>query len=126
MGVASAVLLVASLVLLPVVVGALPADHFVHRRKIRESRHPVVRVVRNAFGALLVLAGVAMLVLPGQGILTLLAGLALLEFPGKRALEIRLARQPRILRALDWLRARRGVGPFEPPRPRRRKRDMAV
>lgn len=117
-GIGSVVLLVASLLLLPVLVGALPADHFVHRRRLRESRHPIVRVARNAGGALLILMGLAMLVLPGQGLLTLIAGLTLLEFPGKRALEIRLARRPRILAALNWLRARRKAEPFVAPPPR--------
>jgi hypothetical protein len=72
--------------------------------------------LKNLFGGVLVLAGVAMLVLPGQGILTILVGLMFLDFPGKFALERRLARQPPVLRAINWIRARGGRKPLEMPR----------
>jgi hypothetical protein len=70
-------------------------------------------------GLVLVLAGVAMLVLPGQGVLTLLIGVVLLEFPGKQWLLRRIAGQPRVLGALNAVRERRGVPPLEPPPARR-------
>ncbi len=114
-GIASFALLLASLLLLPVVVGALRTDHFV--RPTRVHRHPVLWVLRNVAGGLLITVGVAMLVLPGQGLLTILAGLALAEFPGKHRLERFLARQPAILRTLNWMRKRRKKAPFEPPQP---------
>ncbi|MHC4161679.1 MAG: PGPGW domain-containing protein [Planctomycetota bacterium] len=73
-------------------------------------RHPLLRGAlwagRNLLGAVLVVAGIAMLILPGQGILTILIGLIVLEFPGKRDLELRLVRRPRVRRAIDWLRAK--------------------
>ena len=56
----------------------------------------------------IILSGLAMLVLPGQGILTLLAALALLDFPGRAWLEERLVRPRIVRRALNGLRA--GVG----------------
>ena len=52
------------------------------------------------------LAGIAMLALPGQGILTILVGITLLNFPGKRRLELRIVRQRRVLRAINWMRAK--------------------
>ena len=55
---------------------------------------------------LMVLVGVAMLLLPGQGILTILIGLMLLDFPGKRGLERRLVQQPAVWRAINWMRAK--------------------
>lgn len=58
------------------------------------------------------LAGIAMLVLPGQGLLTILIGLLLLDFPGKRAVELRLVRRPAIRGFLDRMRQKRGVPPF--------------
>ena len=42
--------------------------------------------LRNAVGLVLVTAGLAMLVLPGQGIITLLVGIILMDFPGKHRL----------------------------------------
>ncbi len=110
-------ILVGTVVLVPLVVARMPSDHFVRPETERWSRrHPLLRgalwVGRNLLGAVLVVAGVAMLVLPGQGILTILIGLIVLEFPGKRALELRLVRRPRVRRAVDWIRARAGRPPL--------------
>jgi len=107
----SLVILVGTVVLAPLVVARMPSDYFARPEPGRWSRrHPLLRGAlwagRNLLGAILVVAGVAMLVLPGQGILTILIGLVVLEFPGKRDLELRLVRRPRVRRALDWIRAR--------------------
>jgi hypothetical protein len=109
--------LVLTVLLLPLVVVRLPADYFVIGGEERRARRgPVAwlwRLVKNLLGAVFVLAGIAMLVLPGQGVLTILIGLMLLDFPGKKALERRLARRPAIRGFLDRLRARRGVPPLQ-------------
>lgn len=113
--------LVLTIVLLPVVVVRLPADHFVADRRERLARRGVagwcLRLLKNLLGAVFVLAGVAMLLLPGQGLLTILIGLLLLDFPGKRALELRLLRRPALRGFLDRMRQRRGVPPFVLERP---------
>ena len=118
LGVASAVMLVISAVLIPILIVELPADFYAvenHRRRLFENR-PLVRivflVVKNALGGVLLVAGIAMLLLPGQGILTILAALALLNFPGKRALEMRILHRPAILRTINWLRLRAGRDPL--------------
>lgn len=117
----SVVILVGTLVLVPLVVARMPSDHFVHPKSGRSwsRRHPLLRgalwVGRNLLGALLIVAGVAMLILPGQGILTILIGLIVLEFPGKRALELRLVRRPRVRRAVDWMRRKAGRPPLVLP-----------
>lgn len=104
-------------VLLPLFVLQLPSDYFVaSRRELRAERTPlgwVWRIVRNVLGLFFVIAGGAMLVLPGQGLLTILIGLLLLEFPGKRALERRLVARPGIKSFLDRIRARGGKPPLE-------------
>jgi hypothetical protein len=114
--------LVASVLLLPFLVVRIPADYFSHRRRHEEyarDRHPLVHraivILKNGLGVLLILAGLAMLVLPGQGILTLLIGLMLTDFPGKYHLEKRLIGQPGVLKAVNWLRARAGHAPLESP-----------
>jgi UPF0716 family protein affecting phage T7 exclusion len=112
---------VLTIVLLPVVVVRLPADHFVADRRQRLARRGVagwcLRGLKNLLGAVFVLAGIAMLLLPGQGLLTILIGLLLLDFPGKRALELRLLRRPALRAFLDRMRQRRGVPPFVLERP---------
>jgi hypothetical protein len=73
------------------------------------------QVLRNVVGIFLLLVGVLMLVLPGQGLLTILAALSLLDFPGKRKLEHRLLSLPRVLAAANHLRRRAGRLPLHVP-----------
>ncbi len=81
-----------------------------------EDHHPVLRlvghVVKNLVGVVFLLAGFAMLFLPGQGILTMLIGLSLLDFPGKRRLEGKLIGQPSVLRAINSMREKFGKPPL--------------
>jgi hypothetical protein len=63
-------------------------------------------------GFVLLAAGIAMLVLPGQGILTMLIGISLVDFPGKRQLERKLIGQPAVLNAINKMRQRFGQPPL--------------
>jgi hypothetical protein len=100
----------------PFAIARLPADYFV-RRSRPASGHPgartVLRVIKNVAGVLLVVAGVAMLVLPGQGLLSILVGLSLIDFPGKRGFERRLVRLPGVLQVVTAIRRRAGQPPFQ-------------
>lgn len=108
----------ATLIAIPWLLTRLPADYFI-RRPVHDwpGRHPAVHlglvIAKNLLGIVLVLAGIAMLVLPGQGLLTVLVGIIFLDFPGKRRLERYLIRFPPILKAANWIRARAGEGPLE-------------
>lgn len=122
LGAVSIVSLVATVLLLPVLVVRIPPEYFRHRHREHDyahDRHPLVHhtlvVLKNALGIVLILAGLAMLLLPGQGLLTLLIGLMLTDFPGKYALEKRLVRQPGVLKAVNWLRDRAGHPPVLAP-----------
>lgn len=53
-----------------------------------------------------------MLFTPGPGVLTILIGVMLLNFPGKRRLERKLVERPRVLEAINRLRARFGKAPL--------------
>jgi hypothetical protein len=115
---------VGTLIVVPWLVVRIPADYFVRRQAAHEHRkdwHPWLRigllVVKNLCGVALVLAGIAMLLLPGQGILTILIGLTLLDFPGKFALEQKLARQPAVFGAMNWIRAKAGRPSLAAPPP---------
>jgi hypothetical protein len=108
----------ASLLLLPVIILALPADYFLSSRSRplwREASHPVLFLLKNLFGLLLLALGFLMLVLPGQGLLTLFTGLVLLDFPGKQHVERWVAKRGKLLDAMNWLRARRGKAPLSRP-----------
>ena len=80
------------------------------------GRHPLLRtvgaVLKNVTGVVFLLAGIAMLVLPGQGILTMLIGVSLMDFPGKRRLEARLVSQRVARQAINAIRRRFGKPPL--------------
>jgi hypothetical protein len=122
---ASAGMFVGSLIAVPWLIVRIPADYFVHRRHLVDRwlpQHPLLRIavlaLKNLCGAVLVLAGVAMLVLPGQGILTILVGLMCLDFPGKFALELWLVRRRPVVGAINWMRAKVHRPPLQiPPGP---------
>lgn len=116
----SIVTFLGSLVAVPWLVARLPADYFLHTKRHKvpwTDHHPVVRVtlliVKNAVGYVFILAGLAMLVLPGQGLLTIVIGIVLLDFPGKYRLERWLIRRRYVLRPINWLRLRAGRRPLE-------------
>lgn len=69
-------------------------------------------VAKNIAGLVLVIAGIIMLVGPGQGILTILIGLILMDIPGKRPLEARLIKRPVILAVVNNFRARYNKPPL--------------
>lgn len=125
MGLAAAgslLLLVFSVALLPFVVSLIPADYFAakHRgvsrlRRLHPATHAVLMVVKNLVGILFFIAGLAMLILPGQGLLTLIVALILIDFPGKYRLERRLLRYPRVVRGINWLRRHAGAEPLVLP-----------
>ncbi len=121
MTVVSAILFVGTLIVVPMLIVAMPADYFNRhrRREDRRSVHPVLRitglVIKNAIGLVLVAGGVVMLVLPGQGLLTIMVGLVMMDFPGKYALEKRVVSLGPVLRTMNWIRRRRGKAPLEPP-----------
>jgi hypothetical protein len=108
---------IAMLLLTPIAVGwivlQLPPDYFnrKNRRPLQSwTSNPLLRmlllVAKNLLGAVLIIAGIAMLVLPGQGLLTIVVGLVLIDFPGKFRLERWLATRRPVWRSLNWLRRR--------------------
>jgi hypothetical protein len=71
-----------------------------------------VVIAKNLVGVVLVLAGIVMLIGPGQGVLTILIGLIMLDIPGKRPLEAKIISRPAVLSAVNGLRARYGKPPL--------------
>jgi hypothetical protein len=119
LGLLSLATFVTSLLVIPWLIGRLDTDYFSRHQEWvarRRKRHPALwlsRVVmRNTLGIVLLIAGVAMLILPGQGLLTILIGLALLDFPGKFELISTVARLPKVSAALQWIRKKQRVEPF--------------
>ena len=104
-----------SLIIVPFVLVWLPADYFSEKKQSRQSMsagHPLLQipflVLKNIVGAILLVAGVIMLVIPGQGILTIVVALILLDFPGKYQLERWLVERKYVLSAVNWIRIKAG------------------
>ena len=118
----SIVFLVVTILALPVIVMKLPADYFTNEKREtarRTRQHPLVWAIlslgKNLLGLFLILIGIAMLVLPGQGTVTILIGLAISNFPGKFAIERRIACQPAVGKTLNKIRQLTGVPPLQMP-----------
>lgn len=82
------------------------------RRLIRTGFTLAVELVKVIIGFCLLIAGIIMLVLPGQGIITILIGLSLLPFPGKDKLVSKLLSKKSVRSSLNWLRTKAKKDPF--------------
>lgn len=105
---ASAVVFVASMILVPVILVKIPPDFFLkERREKKEKRKKssaALKIARNILGWILILLGLAMLVLPGQGLLVVLLGIVLADFPGKYRIERWIISRKKVLNSANWLR----------------------
>ena len=113
-GIISLLMFVFSLLLLPILINKIPVNYF----KPNEREHKVDllkprNILRNFIGLIVLLAGVAMLVLPGQGILCILLGLTIMNFPGKYTLERWIVTRKGVLESLNWLREKGGNPPLD-------------
>lgn len=113
-GVLSLLAFVATAVLVPLALVRMPRDYFL--REPGPRRIPLVLVVlKNVLGVVLVLVGIAMLVLPGQGLITIALGLGLVDFPGRRRFELAVIGRPAVLRSINALRRKVGREPLHLP-----------
>ncbi|RUM82786.1 MAG: hypothetical protein DSZ19_04010 [Candidatus Thioglobus sp.] len=116
-GIVSFVVFVTSLLLTPILLGKIPQDYFIHTNQhkveINHLGHLIIVVIRTLIGFVLLIAGIIMLVTPGQGIISILLGLFLMEFPGKRKLELKLINHEPTFKALNWLRGKANKDPFD-------------
>jgi Putative transmembrane protein (PGPGW) len=106
----SGIALLLTAIAIPIVIVKLPPDYLANDQKKSwlDTQPPVMRaglrVVKNLFGVLLVVLGIVMLVLPGQGVLSIILGLSLVDFPGRHALQCKLMRRPKVIESINWIR----------------------
>ena len=119
LGLLSLLTFVGSLIAVPVLVVRLPQDYLAMQKYDRRRRYGIwwwpMQVMKNMVGVVLLLCGMAMLVLPGQGLLTLFIGLSLVNFPGKPLLIKKLVRQRQVMHSINWLRRKFDRAPLAEP-----------
>lgn len=109
-GIISGASLVGSIFLCALVIAYLPFDYFLAKRRVSRIGRPVLWgvliVLKNLLAVILIIVGIILIPLPGQGVLTVLIGLVISDIPGKRKLERRIIRSPAVLSALNHIRSR--------------------
>ena len=109
-GIISGASLVGSILLCGLVIVYLPFDYFLSKRQTSRIRRPILWggliFLKNLFAIILIIVGIILIPLPGQGVLTILIGLVISDIPGKRKLERRIVRSPAVLSALNHIRSR--------------------
>lgn len=115
LGSLSIFILIISVFMMVLIISFLPQDYFKSENRnlissVQNSRYPLLKllvlITKNFFGVLLLLSGILMLVLPGQGILTIITGLVFMDYPGKYKFERKLLRQKGVINSINWIRSR--------------------
>ncbi len=109
-----------SLFIIPALIIRIPADYFCHnKRHAINNQHPLIKllitIAKNILGGILVIAGIIMLFVPGQGLITLLIGMMIMNYPGKYTLERWLIIKFHGINAINWYRARHNQPPLQIP-----------
>jgi hypothetical protein len=111
MTVTSIITFIATLIAVPWLVVRIPSDYFSHKRRSRKlwgGQNLLLRwvflTIKNLLGYILIVTGVFMLAIPGQGMLTILIGIILIDLPGKYLFERWLIGRPPVLQSINWLR----------------------
>ena len=122
LGSLSIFILIISVFMMVLIISFLPEDYFKSENRnlissVQNSRYPLLKllvlITKNFFGVLLLLSGVLMLVLPGQGILTIITGLVFIDYPGKYKFERKLLRQKGVINSINWIRSRLSKPPLK-------------
>ncbi|TYK66280.1 hypothetical protein [Colwellia echini] len=79
---------------------------------LKSSVTVVIQIVKIIIGVFLLLCGLLMLVLPGQGLITMVIGLSLIPFPGKDKLVQYILSRKSIRTSLNWIRVKAKKEPF--------------
>ena len=119
-GVLSAIIFIISLLSLPWLAAKIPEDYFLYdqrssvlwKKKTSPVFHLLLTVVKNVLGIILLLGGILMLFIPGQGLLTIFMGLVLIDYPKKYILERKLVKTPVVLKGINWLRKKANKPPL--------------
>lgn len=122
MTITGVITLVGSTLAIPWLILKMPEDYFVRRHKPHVRRGFAgwaIFLLRNTLATLLILIGLIMLILPGQGLLTILIGVMVSTYAGKYRMERAIMRRKSIYNSVNWVRRRYNRPPIIYPKPRR-------
>ena len=107
-----------SLISIKWLVALIPSDYFIEdKRNKYQSSYPLTWlisiIIKNIVGYILIIGGILMLVLPGQGLFTIIIGLMLSNYPGKYFIERKFIAIPSVLKTINWLRKKSNKPPLE-------------
>jgi hypothetical protein len=109
----SILILILSIIGLGWFISQIPEDYFIHEtrqadnwKKYSSEARIVIIIAKNILGVAMLISGLLLLILPGQGVLTIIIGLLLLDYPGKFQLEQKIISIPSIFKGLNWFRAK--------------------
>ena len=106
----STIFFLLSLLGLSWLISIIPHNYFVDKKRVSfmKMKNPLmwllIVIIKNSIGLILILCGILMLILPGQGVLTIITGLIFLDYPGKFKFERLLVRNKLILNSMNWIR----------------------
>ena len=118
LSVISFVIFIFSLLSIKWLVSLIPSDYFVEKKPSKfKSKFPFIwlisMIVKNLIGYVLIVGGILMLVLPGQGLFTIFIGLIMSNYPGKYFIERKFIAIPSVLKTINWLRKRSNQEPLK-------------
>ena len=106
----STIFFLLSLLGLSWLISIIPHNYFVDKKRVSliKMKNPLmwlpIIIIKNSIGLVLILCGILMLILPGQGVLTIITGIIFLDYPGKFRFERSLVRNKLILNSMNWIR----------------------
>jgi hypothetical protein len=119
LGISSILIFILSILGISWFIAQIPEDYFLSTKRKPskwQEQKPILRLAvifgKNIIGFSLIIGGLLMLVLPGQGLLTIVTGLLLVNYPGKYKLEKKLVSIPSIFKALNWIRVKANKPPL--------------
>ena len=119
-GLVSVLLFFLSLFILRCVIVRLPDDYFVIDSPA-SNKHSgnlidlALRVAKNLFGFLLIICGIILLVIPGQGLVTIVLGAWIIDLPWIIKIKRKFVYSRLVKGALNWIRSKNGVSLFKFP-----------
>ncbi len=114
-GAASVGMLMISALITPWFVAQLPADYFSRPTpnvQPRSLQRLLLQLARNVLGAILLAAGLLMMIIPGPGLITLVLGLTVSDFAAKQRVIRHFLNKPGVMDSLNWMRRKYHRPPF--------------